>query len=165
MLMRKNDARRPSCSVLSVVSGQEGWGVGGRDGGTLLPLMELSGALCLSPGREGQRGRDEKTVSSDGRARSSGCEVPRWRSRCSYWLGSHYQCSSPPLTVDVDDDGEEGYQRVSSQCRTSLSMRLSSPDWKSSFRLFSTLIMSSSCEEPWPSSSPLPEPASSEFGS
>lgn len=51
------------------------------------------------------------------------------------------------------------------QCRTSLSMRLSSPDWKSAFRPFCTLIISSSCDEPWPSSSPLPDPASSEFGS
>ena len=52
----------------------------------------------------------------------------------------------------------EGY------CRTSLAMRRSSPDWKSP-SLTTGLIMSSSCEEPWPSSSPLPEPISSKFDS
>lgn len=50
--------------------------------------------------------------------------------------------------------------------RTSLAMRCSSPDWKSPWLPVLGLIMSSSCEDPWPSSSPLPdEPASSEVDS
>lgn len=68
-------------------------------------------------------------------------------------------------TPQVKLEGRLFLERYQNQCRTSLSMRLSSPDWKSAFRPFCTLIISSSCDDPWPSSSPLPEPASSEFGS
>lgn len=74
----------------------------------------------------------------------------------SSWFKSHIQCIPQVIFFSCS--------RLR-HCRTSLSMRQSSPDWKSSFRLLLTLIISSSCEDPWPSSSPLPESASSVFGS